>query len=411
MSSGRAALAAARNRFLLLMGGAVACAIALLLWTLGSVTRPLRQLVTTADRISAGDVAAVVPPDLLASRDETGRLARALSKMLDSLRGTLRDIERRREALATSVDEVLQAVSRFADGDLSTRLAGRDDELASLRSGFNRALENLARLVRELSGRADAISGSSERLRGIATELREEADGTLSRAEGASAAATRIDESIQAVASAAEQLGASIHEIAQSAGQATQVVGSANERAGAADAIVQQLTTSTAEIGAVVKSIQAIAEQTNLLALNATIEAARAGEAGKGFAVVAGEVKELAGETSRATVDIASRIEAIRQDTERTIAALGEIVGIVREIHEIETGIAAAVEEQSSVTREITRSIAQVAAGSGEIVRALHEVSESAARSAAHGRSTDEAAEEQVAVAEAIRGQVGAFRV
>jgi len=60
----------------------------------------------------------------------------------------------------------------------------------------------------------------------------------------------------------------------------------------------------------VIGLIQAIAGQTNLLALNATIEAARAGEAGRGFAVVASEVKSLAGQTARATAEIAEQIGA-----------------------------------------------------------------------------------------------------
>ena len=73
------------------------------------------------------------------------------------------------------------------------------------------------------------------------------------------------------------------------------------DAATAAGRTLEELGTSSAQIGDVVRVITGIAEQTNLLALNATIEAARAGEAGKGFAVVAGEVKELAQETARAT--------------------------------------------------------------------------------------------------------------
>lgn len=67
----------------------------------------------------------------------------------------------------------------------------------------------------------------------------------------------------------------------------------------------------------VAKQIEAIAAQTNLLALNATIEAARAGEAGKGFAVVASEVKQLAGQTRKATEEIGATLARLSERAQR----------------------------------------------------------------------------------------------
>lgn len=86
---------------------------------------------------------------------------------------------------------------------------------------------------------------------------------------------------------------------------------------------IQALETEIQRIGKVAQEIDAIAKQTNLLSLNATIEAARAGEAGKGFAVVAGEVKQLSGQTARATAEVASVVNDLTSRVMRIQKLLG----------------------------------------------------------------------------------------
>ena len=118
--------------------------------------------------------------------------------------------------------------------------------------------------------------------------------------------------------------------------------------------------------------ITSIAVQTNLLALNATIEAARAGEAGKGFAVVANEVKELARRTARSSEKIGQNISAIQGDTQEAVVAIGEITSVIGEINDIQTVVAASVDEQAATTNEIARSVSDAATGSTEIAAQHH---------------------------------------
>ena len=153
---------------------------------------------------------------------------------------------------------------------------------------------------------------------------------------------------------------------------------------------------SSEEIGKVVNVITSIAEQTNLLALNATIEAARAGEAGKGFAVVANEVKELARETAKATEDIGAKMQAMQGDTHRAVMAIGEIGSVIEQIDDLQTKIAAAVEEQSVTTSEISRNIAEATTGSSEIAENIVQVAQ-AAQSTAEGASNTQVSSQELA--------------
>ena len=127
------------------------------------------------------------------------------------------------------------------------------------------------------------------------------------------------------------------------------------------------LNAAADRIGAAVTMISGIAAQTNLLALNATIEAARAGEAGRGFAVVAAEVKELAGQTARATDEIGGHITAIQTATGQAAGAIRQIGQTIVSINAITGSIAATVVEQTAATDEIARNASEAARGTQDV--------------------------------------------
>ncbi|GJE57091.1 MULTISPECIES: methyl-accepting chemotaxis protein [Methylobacterium] len=191
----------------------------------------------------------------------------------------------------------------------------------------------------------------------------------------------RVSSEIQCVASGAEELSASVSEISQQVSYAAKIAGEAVEQTQRTGAIVEGLSGQAAQIGDVVALIQGIAAQTNLLALNATIEAARAGAAGKGFAVVAAEVKALAEQTAKATDRIRGQIAATQSATREAVDAIGTIQSTIRTLNDVSGSIAAAVEEQSAVTREMSGSmqaashgVSAIAAGMDAIALASEQV-------------------------------------
>ncbi len=167
---------------------------------------------------------------------------------------------------------------------------------------------------------------------------------------------------MESVAAGAEELNASVREISETMTKSRQTASEAVVKVDAADQQAQRLSSASESMGGIVELIGNITGQINLLALNATIESARAGEAGRGFAVVASEVKNLANQAKQATDKIGQEIGNLNGISADVVNALTAIKQSIQEVSEYVTSTAAAVEEQSTVTSEMSSSMQRAAA-------------------------------------------------
>jgi methyl-accepting chemotaxis protein len=171
----------------------------------------------------------------------------------------------------------------------------------------------------------------------------------------------RVRGMMDQVAAGAEELNASVREISEAMVKSKETAAAATDHVQSADQEAQRLTAAAASMSGILQMIGDITGQINLLALNATIESARAGEAGRGFAVVAAEVKNLANQAKQATDKIGVEIDSLNGIAVDVVAALGTVRRSIEAVGEYVTSTAAAVEEQSVVTGEMSSNMQRAA--------------------------------------------------
>nr|WP_276592610.1 MULTISPECIES: methyl-accepting chemotaxis protein [unclassified Methylobacterium] len=343
------------------------------------ITRPLDRLVKVLQRMAQGEIDAEIRE--AARRDEIGAVGKA--------------VEGIKTMVARKAAEEAE-VKRRADEAAATE---RRRMMLELADGFERAVGGIVGMV---SSSATELQATAQNMTASATE-------TANQSTTVAAAAEEASTNVQTVAAAAEELGSSVQEIGR------QVLGSADlaqNAVGEADQtqhLVQALVQAATRIGEVVGLISNIAGQTNLLALNATIEAARAGEAGRGFAVVAAEVKELAGQTAKATEEISQQISQIQGVTGQAVSAIDTITARIREINDVATTIAAAVEQQGAATQEIVRNVSQAATGTDQVTSNIVGVAQASEATGAAATQVLGAASELSRQSEQLGAEVSRF--
>ncbi|WFU60713.1 methyl-accepting chemotaxis protein [Bradyrhizobium brasilense] len=355
----------------------VAVSAGLIVMVRRRILNPIAALTGRMSRLAAGEVAETIPG--AARKDEIGAMAAAVQVFKDN-----------------KIEADRLAAEKETENDVKMRRARVLDDLT-------RAFEAK---VTELVG---GLSAASSVMEDTAQSMSATAAATNRQAAIVAAASDQTSTNVQTVASATEELTSSISEIARQVATSTEIAARAVDHARRTGDTARSLAEGAQKIGDVVTLIQSIAAQTNLLALNATIEAARAGEAGRGFAVVASEVKSLAGQTAKATTEISEQITAIQTASDETVTAIRSVIDVITEIDQIGTAIAAAIEEQGSATKEISRSVQEAARGTQEVNSNISGVQRAADDTGGAANQVLGAAEQLSTQSKDLAGQVNRF--
>lgn len=349
-----------------------------------SVVHPINRLVTVAQQIAGGDLSVSIDTH---AGHEFGVVNTALHEMVSRL-GMYVDY----------ISEVTQALQEMSKGNFTFRLRYEyTGEFAALKAGLLSTRDHLSDTMATISSAAEQVDAGSNQV----------SIGAQSQAQGA----TEQTSSIQELASMMSDIERDVDTNTQNTNEANSQLSRVIQEVETGDrkmeemlAAMDEITSTSQEIGQIVKSIEDIAFQTNILALNAAVEAARAGTAGKGFAVVADEVRSLASKTSEASSETALLIS-------KSLSAVQNGKKIVDETAESFRLVTEGISQVATRTQGIAEHSARQKASIRQVTEGVNEIADVVQNNAATAEESAAASEELSSQAHLLKELVSKFQL
>jgi methyl-accepting chemotaxis protein len=265
------------------------------------------------------------------------------------------------------------------------------------------AIRNLSRPVEDAvaalsSATAEILAGTAQQAAGVQEQAAAVTE-TVATVEEIAQTAEQSNERAKVVAQTSQRAAESGTAGRRAVEQSISVMGDVKDQTESIATSIVSLAEQAQAIGEIIAVVNDVAEQTNILALNASIEASRAGEHGRGFGVVATEIKSLAEQSKKATVQVRQILGEIQRATNSAVIATEQgtktVDSAVRTVHQADEAIRAladAVVEAAQSAAQISASAGQQSIGMSQIGRAMRDISEATSQNLASTRQAEQAA-------------------